>query len=98
MQPEVRDQILRRIDTYDGSIKGLGRIVAELDAIWSAEDWQPPDSQRFYSTWLTMETIYALALDRGDQDLKPNDQDDIASALAAIRPIIQKGPQAESGL
>jgi hypothetical protein len=92
MQPEIRDQILRRIDAYDGSIKSLGRVIDELDAIWNAEDWQPSAEQYFYRCWLTTEEIYAVALNSGTTELSPRDQSNILLALAEIRPIIQKGP------
>ena len=92
MQPEIRDQILRRLDTYDGSIRRLRFIVAELDAIWSAEDWQPTDSENMRSSWGKLEEIYAVAVNHKTVELSTRDQEIIRDALAEIRPIIQKGP------
>lgn len=92
MEPEIRDQILARIDAYDGSIKGLGFIIGELDAIWSAEDWQPTDSENMRSSWGELEEIYAVALNHRTAELSVNDQEIIRGALASIRPIILKGP------
>jgi hypothetical protein len=85
MQPEIKDQILRRLDAYDGSLKRLRFIIAELDAIWSAEDWQPADSENMRSAWGTLEEIYAVAVNRGTIELSASDQEAIKEALVAIR-------------
>ena len=92
MQPEIRDQILSRMDAYDGSIKRLGAIIGELSAIWSAEDWQPTDSQNMRSSWGELEEIYAVAVNHRTVELSADDQEIIRDALGAIRPIILKGP------
>ncbi len=92
MQPEIRDQILRRIDTNDGSIKRLRTLVYEIEAIWNAEDWQPDDSERMHRAWGTLDTLYAIAVTENLTELDASFQSEISEALAVIRPIIQKGP------
>lgn len=92
MKPEIREQILRRIDSYDGSINRLRMIVNELDAIWNAEDWRPPDSENMRSAWGVLELIYSVAVVHHVTTLDANEQSEIKEALTIIRPIIQKGP------
>jgi len=90
MRTDIRDQALRRVDAYDGSIKVLGALIAELDAMWSAEAWSPDDAKDIRRAWGVMEEIYAAALNHGAVDLTVDDQQAIKKALAEIRQIIQK--------
>jgi CHAD domain-containing protein len=92
MQPEIRDQILRRIDTNDGSIRRLRTLVYEIEAILNAEDWQPADSERMGSAWGVLDTVYAIAVTQKWSELDASCQHEINEALAVIRPIIEKGP------
>jgi hypothetical protein len=92
MSPEVRDQILSRIDTNDGSIRRLRTLVYEIEAIWNAEDWQPVDSDNMHHAWGVVDTIYAVAMNHKWSVLGADEQREIKEALAVIRPIIERGP------
>jgi hypothetical protein len=90
MDAEVRNQLLRDISQYDGKRSYLGSLIGDLNAVWHAhEEWEADVRRRFRSEWITLEELYALALDRGDLTFSLDCEDRIAVALNNIAEILR---------
>lgn len=63
-------------------ISGLEALLAALTA--SDEDW----NDSFRSEWWILENIYAVAMERNQQELSPQDEGEIAKAILAMKKLV----------
>lgn len=93
MDQRVRDHLSEKIKTFDGSLRSLGWVIADLDGVWSSETGWPEDVRKsFRLEWGTLEQIYAGALDRQANALDSEEERDIQAALKQIEALL---PEAE---
>jgi hypothetical protein len=85
MDAAVRQQLLKRMDGFDGSVAALRRLVNDLDGVWSLETWDEADRRRFRGEWGKLEETYATAIERTPPALNPVDLERVHEALAGLR-------------
>ena len=64
MRATARHAGIQAITSFDGKVGTLGRIVAQLDAVWAAESWEAGQRALFRREWGRLEEIYAGAVER----------------------------------
>ncbi|WP_165986455.1 hypothetical protein [Streptomyces sp. YIM 98790] len=80
-QEWLRDGARQSIEKYRSGGITLRQLIDDLDAIWS-NFAQSAWSENLRSQWWVLEELYAVALDRGDQEELPlEDQQAIDAAL-----------------
>jgi hypothetical protein len=88
----LRDLANRSLTSYRTGEISLGRLVDDLDTVWSnlgASDWLV----EFRSHWWTLEQIYSVALDRGEvSSLPPESLAAIDEAVAALERLLETWP------
>ncbi len=85
MNQRVHDHLMEQIETFDGSLRALGRVIADLDAAWSTESgWSEEKRRLFRLEWGTLEQIYAGALARQATALGSDDEDAIRITLKRV--------------
>lgn len=85
MDRRIRDQLLNRIESYAGDGISLGRLIADLDAVWMTEQWDDTNRLEFRRAWGSLEQIYATAMQREPPSLTPTDISTAKMALAVVR-------------
>jgi hypothetical protein len=71
------------------SVASLGRMVAELESLYSVLDTGDDDwKARFYDHWGALEEVFAVALDRGLSELDEEGSRIVASALSDLRALV----------
>jgi hypothetical protein len=94
MKSVVRDKLLRKIDSFDGGLVGLGRLIKDLDSVWQGGELSEGSSGEFRRHWSKLEVVYALALERDDGELTAPETGDIRAELVKIRSLIV-GPEGQ---
>jgi hypothetical protein len=82
MDKRIQDQLLRRVDSFDGKIPALRGAIKDLDAVWQSDPWPQQTSRQFRTAWSELEQIYAGAVDRQARELT---DDEIADARVALK-------------
>lgn len=77
------------LDQYEGGAIGLDHLISSLDALLGVlegmdQEWW--DAFRY--EWGTLETVYAIALDRGVTQLSPENQALIDEAIKNMRRLL----------
>lgn len=88
MDPHVREQVVRQIESFDDSVASLGHLVADLDAIWNSETWEDAARRTFRREWAKLEEIYATALDRRPRQLAEIDIERIHEVLREVPTLL----------
>jgi hypothetical protein len=91
MDSRLREQLVERMTSFDGDTSVLGRLIADLDAIWFREVWSESDRRRFRESWGTLEQIYAGALD----DDRALDDDEKAEIRVNLGRMVAMLPEAQ---
>jgi hypothetical protein len=86
-----------QLDQYGGRTIGLDHLIGGLDALLALlegtdQSWR--DAFRY--EWGTLETVYAIALDRGVTQLSPENQALIDEAIKNMRRLLAERITAES--
>jgi hypothetical protein len=82
MDERIKDQLSRRVDSFDGELPALRGAIKDLDAVWQSDPWPEQTSRQLRSAWSELEQIYAGAVDRPVPELT---DDEIADARGALR-------------
>ncbi len=87
------------LDQYDGGAIGLDHLISSLDALLAVlEGTDQAWRDAFRYEWGTLETVYAIALDRGVTQLYPENQALIDEAIKNMRRLLAERITAESML
>jgi hypothetical protein len=82
MVQRVHDHLIEQVETFDGSLRALGRVIADLDTAWSTESgWSEEKRRMFRLEWGILEQIYAGALAPQATALDSDDEDAVRLAL-----------------
>jgi hypothetical protein len=95
MDPRIRDEILRSISSYDGQVGNLGHLVADLDAIWSTEEWDEQQRKRFRAGWEKLEEVYATATERKPRAMTPVDVERVSGVLVDLPELLPAAHDAD---
>ena len=83
--------MLSILDAFDERAIGLGKAIADLDAIYrSLEGTEKLWKGLFYRKWAVLEEVYAVTLNRKLSQLPSADQKLIDDAIQAIRKLVQE--------
>ncbi len=84
----VLDQLVEEIESFDGDVRTLGALIADLDAVWSAHVWEEARRKAFRREWGRLEEIYATAVERRPISLSATDQARIHEVLDRLRSLL----------
>ncbi|HZS13235.1 MAG TPA: hypothetical protein VFC09_01425 [Candidatus Dormibacteraeota bacterium] len=94
MDSRIREQVTRRISSYDGRVASLGHLVADLDAIWRAETWDEERRKRLRAEWEKLEEIYATATERRPREMTAVDVERVIGVLSKVMDLLPPGAAA----
>jgi hypothetical protein len=84
-------QMQLSLGSYPASVSSLGRMVAELEALYALlggrdDTWK----KRFYEQWASLEEVFAVALDRKTETLDEEGDRIVCAAISELRVIVDE--------
>lgn len=84
-------QMQLSLGSYPASVSSLGRLVAELEALYALlgsrdDTWR----QRFYEQWASLEEVFAVALGRQTEALDEEGNRIVSAAIFKLRAIVDE--------
>ncbi len=79
------------LDRFDGGLAGLGSLIGDLEALLpllegTTSEWRAT----FHSEWATLETVHAMALDRGVPRLSQEGRASVEEAIERMRRLLHR--------
>ena len=84
MDRRIREQIVRNIKGFDGSVAALGHLIGDLEAIWNVEMWDENSKGRLRHAWEKLEEVYAGAVERQPRTFTENDESYVREMLTVV--------------